>query len=260
MLYYFIIFIPFLLFFLKILLTNFIVPYHKKKALYYQVKKDHDWPKIEKIENFLTNLFRGVSGKFTSKIYRYVYFIRNKEFIYGEIDFLSFYCILKQTKPKDGEIFYDLGAGTGKAVFCSALFFNLSKSKGIELLLPLHKKANFFLKKAENFYNETLNNKEQKYLKQINTIEFINDNFLNYDFLDADIIYVAATCLNSATWENLTTKMAKLKPGSRIIVATKSIHHQNFQIIYQSVELMSWGLCPIKIYKIVPDKLPHKKN
>ena len=28
--------------------------------------------------------------------------------VYGEIDFLSFYCILKKTEPKDGEIFYDL--------------------------------------------------------------------------------------------------------------------------------------------------------
>jgi SAM-dependent methyltransferase len=234
------------------------VPYHKKKALYYQAKKDVDWSRIEKTESFLVNLFNGVSGKFTSKIYRYVHFIRNKEFIYGEIDFLSFFCILNKTEPKDGEIFYDLGAGTGKAVFCSALFFNLSKSKGIELLLPLYKKANSFLKKAKHFYKENLNNEEQKYLKQINTIEFINDNFLNYDFLDADIIYVAATCLNNETWDNLITKMAKLKPGSRIIVATKSIHHQNFQMVYQSVELMSWGLCPVKIYKIVPDKLPQK--
>lgn len=254
MLYYFIIFIPLLLFFLKILLTNFIVPYHKKKALYYQVMKESDWPRIEKIENFLKNLFSGVSGQFTSKIYRYARFIRNKDFIYGEIDFLSFHGILNKTEPKEGEIFYDLGAGIGKAVFCSALFFNLSKSKGIELLLPLYKKANFFIKKAENFYNENLNDEEKKYLKQINTIEFINDNFLNYDFLDADIIYVAATCLNSETWENLITKMTKLKPGSRIIVATKSIHHPNFHIIYQSVELMSWGVCPIKIYKIVPHK------
>jgi hypothetical protein len=247
--YYFIIFIPFLLFFLKILLTNVIVPYHKKKALYYQVKRDPNWPRIEKIENFLKNLFSGTSGKMTSTIYRYAHFIRNKELTYGEIDFLSFYCILKKTEPKEGEIFYDLGAGIGKAVFCAALFFNLSKSKGIELLMPLYEKANFFLKKAKTLYEP--DEEQQKYLKQMNTIEFINDNFLQYDFLDANIIYVAATCLNDATWEQLITKMARLKPGSRVIVATKSIHHQNFQMRYQSVELMSWGLCPVRIYTII---------
>jgi SAM-dependent methyltransferase len=233
------------------LLTNFVIPYYKKRALYIQVKNELNWPRIEKIEHFLTNLFRGASGKFTSKIYRYKHFIQDKEFVYGEIDFLSFYCILKKTEPKNAELFYDLGSGTGKAVFCAALFFNLSKSKGIELLQPLHDKADFFLKKAKNYYNEHLNDDEHMFLKQINTIELLHDNFLEYDFLDADIIYVAATCLNNVTWENLITKMAKLKPGSRIIVATKSIKHERFQIIYQSVELMSWGLCPIKIYKIV---------
>jgi hypothetical protein len=44
--------------------------------------------------------------------------------------------------------------------------------------------------------------------------------------------------------------MAGLKPGSRIIVATKNIHHESFEVIYQGIELMSWGLCPVNIYKI----------
>ena len=85
---------------------------------------------------------------------------------------------------------------------------------------------------------------------QIENIQFINDSFLDYDFGDADIIYVAATCLNDDTWNLLISKMASLKPSTRIIVATRMIHHEQFECLYQGIELMSWGLCPVKIYKI----------
>jgi len=59
---------------------------------------------------------------------------------YGEIDFESFYEILKLTNPSKGEIMYDIGSGTGKAVIMASLFFPLSKVVGIEILkvrLPL---------------------------------------------------------------------------------------------------------------------------
>lgn len=233
MLYYFIIALPFLLILYRILLTNFIVPHFKKKRLTDQLKLRSDRPKIEKTEATLKNLFRGCHGKIISKRYRFLHFMRNKEFIYGEIDFLSFFTILEETKPQDGEVFYDLGSGAGKAVFTAGFFFNFSKVCGIELLEPLYRLA-----------------KNQLIKVPLPKLEFINKNFLEIDFSDADIIYVAATCLENSTWEKLINKMANLKPGSRIIVATKSIHHANFELIYQGIELMSWGLCPLTIYKI----------
>jgi len=231
MLYYFILSLPFLLIAYRILLTNFIVPHFKKKALTDQLKLRADWQKIEKNETELKNLFAGSHGKFISMKHRLTHFIRNKEFIYGEIDFLSFYTILEKTKPQEGEVFYDLGSGAGKAVFAAGYYFNFSKTCGIELLEPLYKLAKNQLKKVP-----------------LTQVEFINENFLNYDFSDADIVYVAATCLDPSTWEQLINKMAKLKPGSRIIVATKSIQHEQFEPIHQGIELMSWGLCPVTIY------------
>lgn len=249
MFYYVIISVPLLLYFFKIVLTNFIIPYYRKKALYLKLKEEPDWPRIDKLEKILNHIYRRSSGKFISKMHRATHCIRNKELIYGEIHFLSFYTILKKAEPKEGDVFYDLGSGTGKAVFCAALFLECSQVKGIELLFPLCKKANSFLNKARQLY-ETNQNTE---LHSIKKIEFINDNFLDYDFLDADIIYIAATCLNHSTWQQLITKMSLLKPGSRIIVASKSIQHPGFKTIYHSVEIMSWGLCPVFIYKIVSD-------
>lgn len=246
--FYFIIAIPFLLIILKLLLTNILVPHFKKKEQQKQLSLRGDWSSIEKKTQILKALYKKVHAKSSSIRYRLSHLIQNKEFIYGEIDFLSFYTILERTSPSTKDVFYDLGSGSGKAVLSAVLFFNVNKSIGIELLPPLYEQANTQLKKAIQRFEQ--HDVEKEYLPQMERIQFINDSFLHYDFGDADIIYVAATCLTDATWNELISKMAGLKPGSRIIVTTRMIHHEQFESIYQGIELMNWGLSPIRIYKI----------
>ncbi|HAT7073064.1 TPA: hypothetical protein JAN90_09905 [Legionella pneumophila] len=246
--FYFIITIPFLLVILKLLLTNILVPHFKKKELKKKLSQNTDWSRIEKRIGILETLYKKAHAKSSSIKYRLLHLIQDKEFIYGEIDFLSFYTILEQATPSTQDIFYDLGSGSGKAVLSTMLFFNVNKSIGIELLPPLYEQSNTLLKKATQQFQQL--DVEKEYLPQMERIQFINDSFLHYDFGDASIIYVAATCLTDATWDELISKMARLKSGSRIIVATRIINHEQFEPIYQGVELMSWGLCPVRIYKI----------
>lgn len=248
MMYYSIVALPFLFFFSRLFLTNWIVPYFKKRALYRRVKARSDWKVIEKKENILKQLFKNDHAKIASMVYRKMRFILDKEFIYGEIDCLSFYTLFERTEPKPQDIFYDLGSGTGKAVFTVALFFEVSKACGVELLPPLYTKANNTRNKATLLFANDSSDFGKKTLKSVNTIQFINNSFLDTDFSQATVIYVAATCLNDTTWESLINKMAQLRPGSRIIVATKSIMHPCFELIYKGIELMSWGLCPVRIY------------
>lgn len=247
--FYFIITIPFLLVILKLLLTNILVPHFKKKELKKQLSQNTDWSRIEKRIGILETLYKKARAKSSSIRYRLLHLIQDKEFIYGEIDFLSFYTILERATPSTQDIFFDLGSGSGKAVLSTMLFFNVNKSIGIELLPPLYEQSNTLLKKAIQRFQQI--DVEKEYLPQMERIQFINDSFLHYDFADASIIYVAATCLTDATWNELISKMACLKSGSRIIVATRIIHHEQFELIYQGVELMSWGLCPVRIYKII---------
>jgi len=53
-----------------------------------------------------------------------------KSLIYGEVEFPSFYNVLRKINSKPGLIFYDLGSGTGKAVFVArftqGFFFNFN--------------------------------------------------------------------------------------------------------------------------------------
>jgi SAM-dependent methyltransferase len=246
--FYFIIAIPFLLVILKLLVTNILVPHFKKVEQKKQLSQRADWPNIEKKIRILETLYKKVHAKPSSISYRLVHLIQDKEFVYGEIDLLSFYTILERASPSTQDVFYDLGSGSGKAVLSALLFFNVYKSIGIELLPPLYEQSNTQRDKAIQQFQQ--HDDENEYIPQMKRIQFINDSFLHYDFGDADIIYVAATCLSDATWNELISKMASLKPGSRIIVATRMIDHELFESIYQGIELMSWGLCPVGIYKI----------
>lgn len=249
MFYYFIIAIPFLLVILRLLLTNILVPHFQKKEQKNQLNQRADWSNIEKKTRILEVLYKKVHAKSSSIRYRLLHLIQDKEFIYGEIDFLSFYTILERTSPSTKDVFYDLGSGSGKAVLSAILFFNVNKSIGIELLPPLYEQSNTQLEKAIQQFQQH-DDDEKEYLPQMERVQFFNDSFLYYDFGDADIIYVAATCLSDPTWNELISRMAGLKPGSRIIVTTRMINHEQFESIYQGVELMSWGLCPVRIYKI----------
>lgn len=215
-----------------------------------QLSKRADWSNIENKTCILKALYNKVYAKSSSIKYRLVHLIHNKEFIYGEIDFLSFFTILERTSPSTQDVFYDLGSGSGKAVLSVALFFNVKKSVGIELLPPLFEQSNRQLEKIIQRFQQL--DVEKEYLPQMERVQFINDSFLKYDLVDADIIYVAATCLTNATWNELISKMSRLKPGSRIIVTSRTIDHEQFESTYQGIELMSWGLSPIRIYKIKP--------
>lgn len=64
-----------------------------------------------------------------------------KSLIYGEVEFESFYRILRKINPAPGGLFYDLGSGTGKALFVARLTRDFRACIGIEILESLHEEA-----------------------------------------------------------------------------------------------------------------------
>ncbi len=225
--------LPLLCFFSRLLLTNHLVPWIKKRALLATLRQRDNWPMLDHKHRQLKRLFARDCAKLSSTLYRRLRWMTSQEFVYGEVDYLSFYTILEETAPQTEDILYDLGSGAGKAVLTAALFFDLAKVCGIELLPPLVKKARTKLQQLA-FAN----------------VQLIQANFLEYDFSEATIVYIAATCLKEPTWQALQEKLACLRPGSRVIVATRTIQHPQFEMIYHANQLMSWGLCPVTIYKV----------
>lgn len=231
------------------LLIYKINPYFIQLKIRKKLQTHPEWDRLKKIENLLKSLFKNNRSYRISRKEHKQLNSKDSDFIYGEINFLSFFHILEKVAPKSGEVFYDLGCGAGKAVFASALFFDLSKACGIELLPGLCAVATANIKKANQLLKSFDKSHAKASLKQISRIQFINENFLDYQFTDADIVFINATCMKTTTWSSIVLALTKLKSGSRVIVTTKQIEDKQFAMIAQNKELMSWGISKVTIYR-----------
>jgi SAM-dependent methyltransferase len=192
----------------------------------------------------IEKLFRTTDGVYISHAERERLDIHDTSFTYGEISPEGLAETLAIVQPKAGEVIYDLGSGTGKAVFCAALLYDWKKCIGIEFLPGLCQVSQELLK---NFLK--MEEIQQHFPDKNFPIEFIHDDFLNVDFSDADIIHLNATTLNPVLWGDLTKKLNALKPGTRLIVCTKKLDESHFEKIHEALHPMSWGDCTVFIYQ-----------
>lgn len=251
--YYLILALPLTLYFAKLFVTNYAIPSYKRRVLRRSIATRDDSTRIFQTNLFLTSLFKINYSKILSRVFRVLQFGNNPEFIYGDIDTLGFHNILEKANPAMGEVFYDLGSGSGKAVFAAALYFDFKKCYGVELMDVLYKQSLNNLAKAKKLLCQK-KDKHEYYLEKLAQINFINEDFTNYNFTDADIIYIAATCLSDTTFDTLIQKIHDAKIGTRVIVATRTIHDPAFTLIYNDINLMGWGLCRVRIYRYIGEK------
>jgi predicted RNA methylase len=193
--------------------------------------------------HIFNSLYSPINGYKLSAIGKTEVKHNKKELTYGEVSPEAFYTILKSLPFKSNGVFYDLGSGTGKAVILAALLFNFSKCVGIELLEPLHNAAQDIQLRFEKEIQSLIHNYEEK------KIEFICEDFLFYDFSDANIIFTHSTCFTEDLWVKLTEKFEQLKNDTLIITVTRTLISENLQLIKTREYGMAWGRATVHIYK-----------
>lgn len=169
--------------------------------------------------------------------------IDKDEYIYGEIMFASFTEILSHVDPQPYENYYDLGCGSGKSVFLAALLYDKIIAHGVEILPPMH---DLDIKLLNNLKAQLKSH--PKYKTNPLNIHFYNDDIFEFDFSNADIIFINATCYSKKSWEKLEEKFKTLKKGTRLIVNTKKLHDNCFKTLHGRLYLMSWGASYVRIY------------
>ena len=82
-------------------------------------------------------------------------------------------------------------------------------------------------------------------------VEIINGNILEYDWHEADILYIAAVCFPISLLEALAESCRNLKKGSRVL-SLKELPSKPHLTEYANIfTKMSWGCSKAHFYRVV---------
>ncbi|MBI3336957.1 hypothetical protein HYZ98_05355 [Candidatus Peregrinibacteria bacterium] len=164
-------------------------------------------------------------------------------FTYGEVTPEGMEQILAPAIPREGEVFYDLGSGTGKGVIFASTLFPFKKCVGIELLPDLHAVSQEVRDRFEREIKPAFGNGWDP------NVEFRQEDFADSDFSDADIVFAHATCFEEGLMATLQRKFEALKEGARVILVTKTLSSPILQWLTTSVCPFSWGSATVSCYR-----------
>lgn len=163
---------------------------------------------------------------------------------YGECTPAGVGAILAAVNPKPGEVFYDLGSGTGKMLIYAAFLHPFSKVVGVELLPELHEAAVEIGKR----YKEEIQPQFTDARKNTQ-IEYRLEDIFDTDMTDAGIVVShCCTCFDEPMMQNLSDALELCKPGTRIVTITRGLTSPAFKSIGTSMCEMGWGQATINAY------------
>lgn len=178
----------------------------------------------------LEQLYRGRAGPRSSPS-------ADRSLAYGEIHFPAFLALIADSGGlQPGQVFLDLGSGTGKAVLAAALLQpRLRASVGVEIVTALCETASDVA--AQVFATtESL---------VCAPVRVLCESFLTVaeDVLaTADLVFIAATCFDDALFDALETRLASVaKPGSRLLVLSRTFQRPHFAQQWAREYRMAWG-------------------
>eukprot|EP01033_Poteriospumella_lacustris_P004400 gene4400-3139_t len=158
-----------------------------------------------------------------------------KSLIYGEVEFASFYRILRKINPAPGGVFYDLGSGTGKAVFAARLTRDFDRCIGIEILSSLHFAAEAVVRRYNEHFQSFLSLSEKQH------VSVFEGSFCDFDWSDGDLVFANSTCFSDELMNQVSQLAGRLKPGAIVVTFTKGLNSDRFELLERRRYLMSWG-------------------
>ena len=180
--------------------------------------------------NILNKIFKNCSlqkAKAISNEERGMLNTKEKSLTYGEIDFASFYKVLRDIPhwARKRGVFYDLGSGTGRAVIAARLLGDFSLCRGVEILEGLHVEAATVV----NDYLESY--AKLQYFGIPTGLEVFCDSFTTYDWSDGDVVFANSTCFSDDLMVSLSDQAEALKKDSIVITFTKALSSSQFEVV-----------------------------
>lgn len=206
--------------------------------LFYNIYNNIDGFITSQKERDLTHQFKNPTQKPNDSKTQGFGAIDDYQLSYDEIEFSQFLLLLKNGGAVDGQIFYDLGAGAGRAVIAAALSgIHFLKCVGVELLPSLSgvaKKAitelrNIDPKNEKQGFGEQLGlnvselsrGDARSNISQIASnlpfVQISTGDLTEVDFSEADFVFFSNLCMSEHTVQEAFDKATELKKGSRVL-------------------------------------------
>lgn len=143
-------------------------------------------------------------------------------YTYGEISFEGADKIVKTISPNSDDVILDLGSGVGKFSVQVFLSSPVKKVIGIEAHAKRHTQAKEALKLVKKDLPELFKNNRQ--------INYIQGNFLNFNFDEATHIFTCSTCFSPELMQMIGTKLNHSKKVKTIFSLKKIPNLEIFEL------------------------------
>ncbi len=181
----------------------------------------------------------GLSTKGRERIQNY-----GEDFTYGEVTPEVMWNVMHAVGAQPGEVFYDLGSGTGKGVLFSGLLFDFAKCVGIEYLHELNESAKTAHARYQGYVLPLL--PPEKSGQEMN---FICGDMREQDISDADIVFTHCTCFSPALMDGMRAKLEGLKIGARVITVSRELGSPHYTYLGMIPVQMAWGAATAYLYQ-----------
>lgn len=162
---------------------------------------------------------------------------------YGEITPESVQYMMEMTNPQSGEVFYDLGSGTGKAVIFAAFLAPFKRATGIELIDDLWQSA---ADSGSRYLSEVKPLHPEKHDQEV---DFRLGSMFDHDTSDGDVFFTHCTCFDDAMMDQISKKLEACKPGTRVVTVTKGLTSPEFELVNSTPFRLGWGEATLCFYR-----------
>ena len=151
---------------------------------------------------------------------------------YGEVDIGDWARVLRSVAPARGDVFVDVGSGTGKAVLCAAACHPLRLARGIEILPELHAAAAAAREAARAVVEvEAAIDDGGTVVELYEGDAFASEAAWTGWAAAADVVFATTTCFTEELHAKFGEAVETMRVGSRLIVTTQALRSETFELI-----------------------------